>query len=120
MSSPKEKAERFRALHSYFINARTDGFFQAPPEEHGGAMLETALERARAYAGADGLFVPGLTDAALIARLAAALERHGRGQAPTQGVLARLGVARVSHGPRPYLAAMRALESAARDAARAE
>jgi methylisocitrate lyase len=35
---------------------------------------------------------------------------------PARGVLAKLGVARISHGPGPYRAAMRFLEDAARQA----
>jgi methylisocitrate lyase len=40
----------------FFINARTDIFFQRPPEQHDDAMVVEAIERARAYAkaGADG------------------------------------------------------------------
>src|SRR5215475_15755467 len=46
----------------FFINARTDVFFQRPAEEHDDAMVVEAMERARAYAeaGADGVFAPGL------------------------------------------------------------
>ncbi len=53
-----------------FINARTDVFLKAKAEDHAG-LLDQALARAKAYAaaGADGFFVPGLTDAALIPRI---------------------------------------------------
>jgi 2-methylisocitrate lyase-like PEP mutase family enzyme len=46
-----------------FINARTDGFLQKLS-----SPLETTLKRATLYknAGADGLFVPGVTDVDLI------------------------------------------------------
>src|ERR1035438_6817570 len=56
----------------FFINARTDIFFQRPPEQHNAAMVVEAIERARAYAdaGADGIFGRGLVDISLIARLA--------------------------------------------------
>ena len=56
----------------FFVNARTDVFFQRPPERHDDAMVVEAIKRARAYAeaGADGLFAPGLADVGLIARLA--------------------------------------------------
>ena len=56
----------------FFINARTDVFFQRPPEQHDTGMLVEAIESANAYgeAGADGLFVPGLVDTTLIARFA--------------------------------------------------
>jgi 2-methylisocitrate lyase-like PEP mutase family enzyme len=106
----------------FFINARTDIFFQGPPEQHAGAMVIEAIERARAYAeaGADGLFAPGLADIALIARLAKEsplpLNIMVGDRTPSTRILAEYGVARVSHGPRPYLMAMKALEEAARTA----
>ncbi len=104
----------------FFINARTDVFFQRPPAQHDAAMLAAALERARRYAdaGADGVFAPGLADIKLIAQLAAAspLPLNILVDEGTPGVrlLADHGVARVSHGPGPYLMAMKALENAAR------
>lgn len=104
----------------FFINARTDVFFQAPAGEHDEAMVDLAIERAIAYAaaGADGLFVPGLVDARLIARLVAASPLPvnvmiGEGS-PDARALADAGVARISQGPRPWVAAMRALGDAAR------
>ena len=106
----------------FFINARTDVFFQRPPAEHGNAMLEGAIERATAYAeaGADGIFVPGLVDAKLIARFVKSSPRPvnimvGDGTSPLQ-VLAEHGVARVSYGPGPYLMAMKEMEERARAA----
>jgi methylisocitrate lyase len=106
----------------FFINARTDVFFQRPPAQHDDAMVAEAVERARAYAeaGADGLFAPGLVDITLIARLAEAsplpLNIMVGDATPPLSALARHGVARVSHGPGPYLMAMKALEEAARAA----
>jgi methylisocitrate lyase len=55
-----EQADRIRrarqaadaANTSFFINARTDVFFQRPPEEHDDAMAVEAIERAHAYAEA--------------------------------------------------------------------
>jgi len=85
-------------------------------------MVVEAIERARAYAeaGADGLFAPGLADITLIARLAEAstlpLNIMVGDATPPVRALAEHGVARVSHGPRPYLIAMKALEEAARAA----
>lgn len=106
----------------YFINARTDVFFQKPAAEHDAAMVEAALQRARLYAeaGASGLFVPGLVGGELIKRLAAASPLPvnvmvGTGT-PALAELGVSGVARVSHGPGPYLTAMRALTEAARSA----
>ncbi len=106
----------------FFINARTDVFFQRPAEQHGDDMIVEAIERARAYAnaGADGLFAPGLADIALIARLAEGsplpLNIMAGDGTPALSALAEHGVARLSHGPRPYLLAMKTLEEAARKA----
>jgi 2-methylisocitrate lyase-like PEP mutase family enzyme len=106
----------------FFINARSDVFFQRAAKEHGEAMLTEVLERAQCYkeAGADGLFTPGLIDVRLIARLAAAsplpVNIMVQQDTATLEVLAKHRVARVSHGPLPYLAAMKALETAAMNA----
>ena len=106
----------------FFINARTDIFLQRPPEQHDDVMVAEAIDRAHAYAkaGADGLFAPGLADIVLIARLAEAsplpLNIMVGDTTPSVRVLAEHGVARLSHGPGPYLMAMRALEEAARAA----
>ena len=105
----------------FFINARTDVFFQRPPAEHDDAMVAEAIERTRAYAeaGADGIFAPGLVDLTLISRLAASpLPLNimvGDATSPLR-VLAEHGVARVSYGPGPYLMAMKSLEERARAA----
>jgi 2-methylisocitrate lyase-like PEP mutase family enzyme len=107
---------------SFFINARTDVFFQRPPAQHDDAMVAEAIERARAYAeaGADGIFAPGLVDINLIARLAEASRLPLNimvtdGTSPLR-VLAEHGVARVSYGPGPYLMTMKELEERARAA----
>ncbi len=107
---------------AYFINARTDVFFQGKKAD--ASLVAEALKRARLYAdaGADGLFVPGLTDEKLIAKVCEASPLPvnvmvGQGT-PAFKVLAKCGVARISHGPRPYLLAMKALEDAARAALR--
>jgi len=124
-----EQAARIRQVRqaaetagiAYFINARTDPFFQkdaqAPADR-----LRAALERARAYAdaGADGLFVPGLADFELIAELTAASPLPvnimlGAGS-PPPARFAEAGVARLSYGPAPYFIAMQALEAAAVEA----
>lgn len=106
----------------FFINARTDIFFQQPPEQHNDAMVSAALDRAHAYAeaGADGLFAPGLVDVVLIARLVEEsplpLNIMVGELTPPLRKLAENGVARVSHGAGPYLIAMKRLEEAARAA----
>lgn len=97
-----------------FINARTDVFFagsKAPQEE----LLAEALTRAQAYAqaGADGFFVPGVSEIDLVAQLAAGqplpLNIMRMGKAAEIAELATAGAARISHGPGPYMAAMKAL-----------
>lgn len=125
-----EQVQRIRAARKaaeaagipYFINARTDVFFQAPAEQHDAAMVEAALERGRAYAeaGASGLFAPGLVNRELIARLTKAgplpVNIMAGAGTPELKVLASAGVARVSHGPGAYRMAMRFLTEAARAA----
>ena len=108
-------------LPEFFINARTDVFFQKGAA-HDESSLQQAIERAHAYAdaGASGIFVPGLADEKLIAQLVKAsplpVNIMVASNTPSLQVLASAGVARVSHGPGPYLLAMKALETAARAA----
>ncbi|HEY0951914.1 isocitrate lyase/phosphoenolpyruvate mutase family protein [Nocardioides sp.] len=89
-----------------FVNARVDTYWF-----HQDDTVEATIARALAYveAGADGVFVPGLTDPATIREIAAAVP------APlnvliTPGLslreLADLGVRRVSTGSLPYRAAI--------------
>jgi methylisocitrate lyase len=108
----------------FFINARTDVFFQPAARHHEQTMLKETIERAQRYAdsGADGLFVPGLLDLQLISILVEALPlpinvMMGEG-GPSLASLADRGVARVSYGAQPYLLAMQALRSAAVDSGR--
>jgi methylisocitrate lyase len=109
---------------AFFINARTDVFFQKPAAAHDAAMAEAALERARAFAdaGASGLFVPGVVSEALIARIAEASPLPVNVMAmpgvPGRARLCELGVARISHGPGPYRGAMQWLTDAAKAAMR--
>lgn len=96
-----------------FINARTDLFLKAKPDQHAG-LLPEALARAAAYAaaGASGFFVPGLVDPGLMAAVVRGTPLPVNAIAsPAQqpaAVLASLGVARISHGPFPWNAAMAA------------
>jgi 2-methylisocitrate lyase-like PEP mutase family enzyme len=84
-------------------------------------MVEEALERGRAYAeaGADGLFVPFVTDLDLIRALPERsplpLNVMRMSPEPSIAQLAATGVARISHGPYPYILAMDTLERAARE-----
>jgi 2-methylisocitrate lyase-like PEP mutase family enzyme len=126
----KDQAQRLGAARSaaasvslpFFINARTDVFLNAVPEAHDDAMVTNAIARVFAYAeaGADGFFVPGLADKGLIARLVAEsplpINIMVTDMTPPLKDLAELGVARVSHGPRPFLQMMKSLEEAARTA----
>ncbi|MCA6123917.1 isocitrate lyase/phosphoenolpyruvate mutase family protein [Bradyrhizobium sp. WSM 1704] len=118
---PKQHAAKIGAVRvtaqelgiDLFINARTDPFLLKFGSSD--QCLEEAARRAAVYAdaGADGIFVPGLTDLAQIERLVQ------RTPLPvnimvTQGVpeiadLARAGVRRVSLGPWPMMAAMRVI-----------
>ena len=90
-----------------FLNSRTDLFLKAKPEQHI-EVLDEALSRAQAYAGAgaNGFFAPGLTDEALIKQLCeqcpVPVNILALPHAPAATVLADLGVARISHGPVPY------------------
>lgn len=125
-----EQAERLAAVRRaataldlpFFINARSDIFLRGDPSTHTEAMVEQAIARAHAYAeaGANGLFVPGLAAPALIARMVAGsplpLNIMVTDGTPTLAQMAELGVARVSHGGRPYRHMMQALEQAARAA----
>ena len=116
------QAERIAAAAAtgIFVNARCDAFRGQPAEAHGPALVGQVLERARAYAdaGASGLFVPFTTSRACIAAICAGSplpvniiwnpDFAGRDE------LAALGVARISHGHRPWAAAMGWLGEAAR------
>jgi 2-methylisocitrate lyase-like PEP mutase family enzyme len=106
---------------SFFINARTDVFIQVSQDEHDASLVAKALERAKAYAGAgaDGLFVPGLADLALIAELTKASPLPVNimvSQGANISALAKRGVARVSFGADPYVITISALQEAARKA----
>jgi 2-methylisocitrate lyase-like PEP mutase family enzyme len=119
----RAQAERIAAAREasepfFFINARTDVFLKAPPEEHH-EHLGQAVERCHAYAeaGARGFFVPGLIDRKLIARLCERaplpVNVMALPAAPDAEELAELGVARISHGPAPYRQMLRLLNEAA-------
>ena len=105
---------------AFFINARTDIFLQAPAETHVPAMVDAAVARAVAYAaaGANGFFAPGLVDLALIESLASRcplpLNIMASPKTPPAADLARVKVARISHGPGPYRRMIAELEAAAR------
>jgi 2-methylisocitrate lyase-like PEP mutase family enzyme len=92
------------------INARTDAYLDrvGTPEE----MFAETLRRGEAYraAGADCVFVPGVTDVAvigeLVRRLACPVNVLAGAGSPSIGQLASLGLARVSLGSGPMRAAV--------------
>jgi 2-methylisocitrate lyase-like PEP mutase family enzyme len=101
-----------------FINARTDLFLgqKGKPED----SIDEALKRAKAYsdAGASGLFIPGLTEAALIKQIVLGTELPVNvmvmGGVPNNDKLKDSGVARISYGPIPYINAMNNLKEEAK------
>jgi 2-methylisocitrate lyase-like PEP mutase family enzyme len=101
------------------INARVDVYIRSVGEE--AARLEHAVARANAYlrAGADCAFVPAVADAALIGRLADAIEGPlnilAGAETPPVAELHRLGVARVSVGSAPMRAALALTERLGRE-----
>lgn len=115
------QAKRIAAIRSaadrkgvpLFINARTDVFLG------NGDDVDETLRRAHAYeaAGASGFFVPGLTNSGQIRRITKettlpvnVMMMEGL---PSIAKLAKLGVARVSYGPIPYIETMEGLEKKA-------
>ncbi|MGW2871552.1 isocitrate lyase/PEP mutase family protein [Kitasatospora sp. NPDC001225] len=108
---PAEAAERIAAARAaadaagvpLFVNARTDVFLRGIGAPEG--RLDDAVHRLRAYveAGADGVFVPGVSDpetiAALVGAVPAPLNVLAGPGSPAVAELAKLGVARISLGP---------------------
>ncbi|MFF2941780.1 isocitrate lyase/phosphoenolpyruvate mutase family protein [Streptomyces niveus] len=91
-----------------FVNARVDTYWLGQD-----ATPAATLERAARYveAGADGVFVPGATDPALLRELAAAIPVPLNVlaiPALSPAELGELGVRRVSTGSLPYRAALHA------------
>ena len=107
---------------AFFINARTDMFLKAKPDTHDAAMVDAAIERAKGFAdaGASGFFAPRLGDLKLVERLCRAspipVNAIAFPGAPSTADWASAGVARISHGPFPHAALMKAFEAAARAA----
>lgn len=120
------QSERIAAVRAavgpaFFINARTDIFLQARTDTHDEAKVDAAISRAHAYAkaGASGFFVPGLANLELLARVCwespLPVNFMAFPGAPDAKAVAEAGVARISHGPFPWRAAMKGLEDAARE-----
>jgi 2-methylisocitrate lyase-like PEP mutase family enzyme len=123
-----DQAARLRAVRQAaddlklpaFINARTDVFLKAAPGTPHRDLMDDAIARCAAYAdaGADGFFVPGLTDKDLIRQIceSSALPINVM---MIQNLtefrdIAALGVARISFGPAPYIGLSSMLEREAR------
>ncbi|MFE2302165.1 isocitrate lyase/phosphoenolpyruvate mutase family protein [Streptomyces sp. NPDC059445] len=118
-----EQAERIAAVRAaadaagvpLFVNARIDTFLR------GAGGVEETLERAAAFlaAGADGVFVPGTVDPAIVKALVEGIDGPlnilvGPG-APSVDELAALGVARISAGSSIAAAAHALVRRAARE-----
>jgi len=115
----QDQVERIRAVRQaaeqegieLFINARTDLFLGTDPSTHS-ARLGDAIEREAAYkdAGADGFFIPGLTDQLLIQKIVDAVILPVNvmmiGELTSIGSVADIDVSRASFGPGPYFNAM--------------
>jgi 2-methylisocitrate lyase-like PEP mutase family enzyme len=117
LTDPALHAEKIAAVKriapDLFVNARTDSYWLGVREDE----TEQRLARYRA-AGADGVFVPAVADAARIVQLAkgidAPLNVLFRPGGPSVAELAELGVRRVSLGSLLYRVALgAALEAAA-------
>jgi 2-methylisocitrate lyase-like PEP mutase family enzyme len=118
LADPALQVEKIRAvvaagrLHGVpiVLNARTDVYLRQVGPEAG--RLAEAIRRGEAYrgAGADCVFVPGVTDpaviGALVKQLACPINVLAVAGSPSIAELARLGVARVSLGSGPMRAAM--------------
>jgi 2-methylisocitrate lyase-like PEP mutase family enzyme len=124
-----EQAERLAAARAaaaaqgveLYINARTDVYLRSVGDP--GERLPATLERAAAYleAGASGIFVPGITEPAIVGELVRGIAGPvnvlvGPG-APPVGQLAELGVARISTGSSLAAAAYAVAQRAARELA---
>ena len=101
------------------VNARTDVFLRelGAPD----ARLGVAIERGKAYlaAGADCVFVPGVTDretiAAIVSGIGGPVNVLAVDGTPPIAELEALGVARVSLGSGPLLAALAVVRDIARE-----
>jgi len=108
--------------NDFFINARTDLFLKAPAEAHDAALADQAIERGNAYAagGANGYFIPGLADLSMVERICRAVDLPVNAMhlpnGPSRSEWASAGIARVSHGPFPFMAMQEWLTGQARAA----
>src|SRR5690242_20320694 len=95
---------------------------KAAPEAHDTTLADQAIERGKAYAsaGANGLFIPGLSDLSLVERITSAVDLPVNAmhlpKGPSRAAWASAGIARISHGPFPYMAMQQWLTEQARAA----
>lgn len=110
--APADHAAKVAAIKArnpgVFVNARVDTYWF-----HQDDSVEATVERARAYlnAGADGIFVPGVTESDVLRALTSAIDAPLNVLViPDKSLteLAELGVCRVSTGSLPYRAAITA------------
>ena len=107
---------------AFFLNARTDLFLKAKPDDHDDALVDQAIERGKAFAdaGASGFFIPKLGDLRLVERVVKAvplpINAIAYPGAPSKADWANAGIARISHGPFPHKALMAQLTEAAKAA----
>lgn len=118
LEDPLRQVEKIRAVREMaqnygvplVINARTDRYWLRLGEDE--TRFKDSVARATLYrqAGADCVFVPGLTDAGIIGRLVAEIPAPlnilASAGAPSVAELAALGVRRVSQGSGPARAAL--------------
>jgi len=124
----ERQAERIAAIRKtgveygvpLVINARTDTYLESvgePGERFAETVRRSALYRA---AGADCIFVPGVTDAQTIGALVRAIDAPvnvlAAAATPPLAELRRLGVARISLGSAPYRRALTAFRDIALEA----
>ncbi len=118
----EEYAPRLEAAAStgLWINARCDVFMGQDVAKDGNALAQAALERALVYAdhGAGSLFVPFLGD---LGHISTICEKSPLPvnilydpSGPSHAELAAAGVARISHGHKPWAAAMAWIEGQAK------
>ncbi|MDJ0944919.1 MAG: isocitrate lyase/phosphoenolpyruvate mutase family protein [Kiloniellales bacterium] len=131
LHAPEVQCARIAALRAaaeaaglpFFLNARTDLFLKEKDRGRHADLVPEAIERAAAYAeaGASGFFAPGLVAPDLIGAVCEATALPVNimmlDGAPSMAALAALGVARISHGPGPYVTAMADLAADFREAA---
>jgi 2-methylisocitrate lyase-like PEP mutase family enzyme len=115
MVSISDQAGRIAALKhatngDLFVNARIDVFLKEPDPTRLDALVDMAIERGRAYAeaGADGFFIPGTQDPAVIGAVCKASQVPVNFMSDLTSItlaeLAAFGVKRVCAGPAPWFA----------------